>query len=252
MKGDTVRRILLEWRGLKLYSYPVLLYFGTLLGIYAGTYAAWLHGLTPGRVYLAMLLLFPVGLVGARLLFIISNWHLYRGEPRRIWRQSEGGASVFGGLVLSFLVSLPLLTVLRVPIGGFWDAASVTLLTGMIFTKVGCLLNGCCGGKPTSGPLGLYLPNLHGIWRRRLPTQLLEAGWAALILLGRVGLWSRRPFEGALFLYTVAAYSLGRCWLESTREDVETLGTLSLHRAISVVLVAACLASFVLLWPHQP
>jgi phosphatidylglycerol:prolipoprotein diacylglycerol transferase len=246
-----MRRVLFEWRGIKLYSYPVMLYFGTLLGIGAGTYGAWLHGLNPGRVYLAMLLLFPAGLVGARLLFVISHWHIYRREPRRIWRQSEGGSSLYGGLILFFLLSLPLLKILGISIGGFWDAASITLLTGMIFTKVGCLLNGCCGGKPTSGPLGLYLPDHRGIWRRRLPTQLLEAGWAALILLGLAGLWNKLP-EGALFLYTVAAYSLGRWWLESTREDIEAVGVLSLHRAISVVLVAACLAGFWLMWPPQP
>jgi phosphatidylglycerol:prolipoprotein diacylglycerol transferase len=245
-----VRRVLIEWRGVKLYSYPVMLYCGTLIGIWAGTYAAWLHGLNPGRVYLAMLLLFPVGLVGARLLFVISQWHLYRREPRRIWRQSEGGASLYGGLILFFLLSLPLLKILRISVGAFWDAGSITLLIGLIFTRVGCLLNGCCGGKPTSGPLAIYLPNIKGIWARRVPTQLLEASWATLILLGLVGLWNRLPFGGGLFLYTVAAYSLGRCWLETTRDDIETIGTVSLHQTIAVVLVAVCLAGFVLMWPR--
>jgi phosphatidylglycerol:prolipoprotein diacylglycerol transferase len=245
-----VRRILFEWRGIKLYSYPVLLYCGTLLGICASTYAASRRGLSPGRVYLAMLLLFPVGLVGARLLFVVSHWPLYRREPQRIWRQSEGGSSLYGGLILFFLLSLPLLKFLGIPIGGFWDAGSIALLTGMIFTKVGCFLNGCCGGKPASGPLALYLPNSAGIWARRVPTQLLEAGWALLVLLGLAGLWNRLPFAGALFLYTVAAYSLGRLWLEATREDIDTLGTLSLHRAISAVLATACLAGFWFWWPR--
>jgi len=245
-----VRRILFEWRGIKFYSYPVLLYLGTLLGICAGTYGASLRGLNPGRVYLAMLLLFPLGLVGARLLFVITHWQIYRREPKRIWRQSEGGSSLYGGLILFFLLSFPLLRILGVSIGGFWDAASITLLTGLIFTKVGCLLNGCCAGRPSSGSLALYLPNLQGVWRRRVPTQLLEGGWAALILFGLMGLWNRCPFEGGLFLYTVAAYSLGRCWLEATRDDVETIGTLSLHRTISLVLAAACLAGFWFMWPR--
>lgn len=245
-----MRRVLFEWRGIKLYSYPVMLFFGTFLGIIAGTCGAWLQGLNPGRVYLAMLLLFPVALVGARLLFLLTHWQIFRREPRRFWKQSEGGSSLFGGLILSFLLSLPLLKILRVPIGGFWDAASITLLTGMIFTKVGCLLNGCCAGRPSTGPLSLYLPNIQGVWCRRVPTQLLEAGWAAVILFGLVGLWNRLPFEGALYLYTVATYSLGRWWLESTREDIETIGTLSLHRTISAALVALCLVSFGLMWPR--
>jgi phosphatidylglycerol:prolipoprotein diacylglycerol transferase len=155
-----------------------MLYLGTLIGVVAGTYGASLHGLNAVRVYAAMLLLFPSALVGARLLFLMSHWRLYRHQPHRIWRQSEGGASLYGGLVLSFLVSLPLLKILRLPLGAFWDAASVTMLIGMIFTKVGCLLNGCCAGRPTTAPMGLYLPNFRGIWCRRVPTQLLEAGLA--------------------------------------------------------------------------
>jgi prolipoprotein diacylglyceryltransferase len=245
-----VRRILCEWRGIKLYSYLVLLYLGTLLGICAGTYGASLRGLNPGRIYLAMLLLFPLGLVGARLLFVITHWPLYKREPHRIWRQSEGGSSLYGGLILFFLLSLPLLNVLGISIGGFWDAASITLLTAMIFTKVGCLLNGCCGGKPTTGPVALYLPNLQGVWCRRVPTQLLEAAWAALILLGLLGLWNRFPFDGGLFLYTVTAYALGRFWLEATRDDVETMGAFSLHRTISLILAGACLAGFWFMWPR--
>jgi phosphatidylglycerol---prolipoprotein diacylglyceryl transferase len=247
-----VRRVLFEWHGIKLYAYPVMLYLGLLIGVMGGTCAATLRGLDPGRVYAAMLLLIPLALAGARLLFLMSNWRFYRREPARIWRQSEGGASLYGGLVLVFLVSLPVLKLLGLPLGAFWDAGSVALLTGMIFTKLGCFLNGCCGGRPTTSRLSLYLPDHRGIWRRRVPTQVLEACLAAMILLGLVGLWNRLPFKGALFLYTVATYSMGRWWLEGTREETETIGPFSLHRTLSVVLVAACLASFVLMWPHQP
>jgi prolipoprotein diacylglyceryltransferase len=91
--GTEVWRILFEWCGIKLYSYPVLLYLGALIGVIAGTYRATLHSPNPARVYAAILLLFPMALVGARLLFIISHWPIYRLEPRRIWRQSEGGVS---------------------------------------------------------------------------------------------------------------------------------------------------------------
>jgi phosphatidylglycerol:prolipoprotein diacylglycerol transferase len=247
-----LRRILFEWNGIKLYSYPVMLYLGLLIGVMAGTYGASLEGLNPVRVYAAMLMLVPGALVGARLLFLMSHWRFYCDQPHRIWRQSDGGASLYGGLVLSCLVSLPALKILRLPFGAFWDAASLTLLTGMIFTKVGCLLNGCCAGRPTKSRFSLYLPDLQGIWRRRVPTQLLEAGLAAVILLGLMALWNRRPFNGALFLYTVAAYSLGRWWLESTRDDIETVGPFSLHRTIAGVLLAACLTILVLMWPHQP
>jgi phosphatidylglycerol---prolipoprotein diacylglyceryl transferase len=247
-----VRRILVEWRGLKLYAYPVMLYVGTLTGALAGTYAASRLGLNPLRAYAALLLLFPLALIGSRLLFILAHWRFYCQEPGRFWRQSEGGASLYGGLILAFLVSLPLLKILGLRFGAFWDAACVMILVGMMFTKVGCLLTGCCAGRPTKGRLAMYLPDIRGVWRRRVPAQLLEAGLAALILVGLLGLWKQFPFEGAGFLGALAAYAGGRWWLESAGEDIEVLGSISLHQTISVGLLAAAIASFWLLWPRTP
>ena len=56
------------------------------------------------RALTATLLLLPPALFGARLLFVIAHWPAYRQEPRRMWRASEGGAAMYGGL----LVAVPL------------------------------------------------------------------------------------------------------------------------------------------------
>src|SRR5262249_58428623 len=93
--------------------------------------------------------------------------------------------------------------------GEFWDATIVTMLIGMVFTKIGCLLNGCCGGRPTESRLGLYLPNEHGVWCRRVPAQLLESGLAAILLMGALRAWDHLPFAGACFLGVVAGYGAG-------------------------------------------
>src|SRR5262249_43555464 len=152
------------------------------------------------------------------------NWSLYRGDPRRIWRRADSGAALYGGLIVSFLLSLPPLRALGISVGEFWDATIVTMLIGMVFTKIGCLLNGCCGGRPTESRLGLYLPNEHGVWCRRVPAQLLESGLAAILLMGALRAWNHLPFAGACFLGVMAGYGAGRWWLESVRETVDTVG----------------------------
>jgi len=246
--GAHMCRVLLQWRGVKLYAYPTMLYLGLVAGVLGGTYAARLHGLDSDRVYAAMLLLILPALVGARLLFVASNWSFYRADPTRIWRRSEGGAALYGGLVVSFLLSLPLLRALDLSVAAFWDAAAVTMLIGMVITKIGCLLNGCCGGRSTEGRLGLRLPNEHGVWRRRVPTQLLEAGLALCLLIVCLRVWDRAPFAGACILTAVAGYGAGRWWLEAERETIDGFGSLSLHRLISAALVMVSTATFALIW----
>lgn len=233
------------------YAYRALLYFGIVVGILAGTYAGAVHRLNTTHVYLGLLLLVPAALVGARLLFVLSHWKLYRLDPRRIWRRSEGGAALYGGLILSLVVSLPVLAALRLSLGAFWDAATIAMLAGMVLARMGCLIAGCCAGRPSTGWLGLDLPGPGGVRCRRVPTQLLEAGLALSLLLASAALWERLPFDGALFLGALASYSLGRWWLESTKEAIDRIGTISIHRGLSAILFAVSITGFVLIWRHS-
>jgi phosphatidylglycerol---prolipoprotein diacylglyceryl transferase len=245
-----MRRVLFKWRGLRVYSYPFMLYVGILCGIAAGTYWADSHHLNAIRVYIAMLVLVVPAIVGSRLLFVVSHWRLYSRQPHRIWQRFEGGAALYGGLIAAFLLSLALLRVLTIPVGAFWDAATITILVGMIFTKVGCLLNGCCAGRPSQSRMGMRLPNEHGVWSRRVPSQILEAAFAMILLLVALALWNRLPFPGGGFLFGLLSYAAGRWVLEPSRETVDQVAGLSLHRAISVGLAACSLVGLFLLWPQ--
>ena len=240
--------VLLHWHGIRIHSYLAFLYFGMVLGLLAGNYAANVSGLDSVRVFVAMLLLMLAGLVGARLLFVAIHWRIYRREPGRIWRRSEGGAAMQGGLLLAVLVSLPLLAAVRLPLGLFWDVATFTMLIWLSVARLGCLLHGCCGGRPTQSWFAVCLPNQRGVWRRRIPTQLVEAGWGALILLGAAGLWDARPFPGAVFLAAVTAYACGRFILERLRDHRDRVGALDVQRALAAAIGMLGLGTLLIAW----
>jgi phosphatidylglycerol:prolipoprotein diacylglycerol transferase len=231
-----------------IYSYPAMLYLGIVFGIEAQLSAARFVGLNLPRTLSATLILLTTALLGARLLFVMTNWHEYREQPHRIWRFSDGGASMYGGLLLAFPVSFPVLVALDVPLGAFWDTASFTMLVGLIFTRIGCFLNGCCAGRPTSRWFGLTLPDDKGVWRRRVPVQFLEAAWGIVVLAGAVALWSHLAFQGALFIYAIGAYGAARGVLEPARENQDRVMGVSLHRAISTAFLALSLAAFAAWW----
>ena len=243
-----MRRILWRWRGITIYSYPAMLYVGLVLGVGAGNYAAHRAGLDSARVFAATLLLLVPALIGARLSFVAGHWRFYRQHPRRFWRRSEGGAVMYGGLPLSLVASMPLLRTFGLPFGAFWDVATFTILVGMACTRVGCLLNGCCAGRPTNSRWALNLPDSRGTWTRRIPTQLMEAAWALVLLAAAPLAWARLPFAGALFLYLLGGYGLGRLALESCRERVQTAGLFTAQHGISAGLVAVGVVGIVIGW----
>lgn len=212
----------------RLSAYLILLYLGCVMGIYLGSRAAEAAGLPPYRFAFASIALAAIGLVGARTL---HRW--------RTGQRGDGGAAVYGGLLAIVPTSIPVLAIADLRFWSYWEAASVSMLFGLIITKFGCLMNGCCAGRETRGLLGIVSSNARGELRRRYPAQLLEAAWAAAIL--GFALWIVP--EGHRFATALAGYGAGRLWLERIRESEP--GKLAwTNSAISAGLVLAGIAIY--------
>lgn len=224
-----------------------MLSVGTVIGIVVGNRAAHAAGLDAFRVWIATLVLFAAALVGARLLFVAAHWSAYRHELGRIFNRNEGGAAQYGGVLVAMPLSWPLLAVLDVPFAAFWDIGVITILVGMVFTRLGCLLNGCCAGTP-SQRLGINLPNHRGEWRRRVPTQILEGVFAVVLLVWGLSLWSELPGPGALFLLLTGSYAAGRLVLESAREHEPHERGFNLQHTVSLLISMVSFSSLAMLW----
>jgi phosphatidylglycerol---prolipoprotein diacylglyceryl transferase len=243
-----MRRILFTCCGLNIYSYPAMLYLGLVAGILVGAQIAQSSGIDPDRFALASVILLIPGLLGARLLYVLMHWEIYAGDPRRIWQRHEGGMAMYGGFAMIVAFSIPLLRALRLPIAAFWDAGVFTILIAMIFARVGCLLNGCCAGRPTDGWWGLNLPDHRGVYRQRVPSQMLEMAWSGLVLIVLLVWRSRAPVAGALFWGGVGAYGIGRFFLQKLRDDEGGARESSVLQGISAILaLSAVLAGFLLM-----
>jgi phosphatidylglycerol---prolipoprotein diacylglyceryl transferase len=242
-----MRKILISWRGWNLYSAPTMLYVGLVCGIFVAGWVAGHSGLDPDRFVLASMILTVPSLIGARLFFVASHWDLYRNDRARIWRRSDGGMTMYGALLLNVPLSIPLLRVMDLSFAKFWDAATFTMLIAMIFTRFGCLLNGCCSGRPSASWLALNLPDHRGIRRRRVPTQLLEAAWAAVLLAAAFVLRGRQPFDGAIFCSALLAYGIGRYFLQQLRDD-KTESDSGIIQLTSVMLALAGLIGMGVAW----
>jgi prolipoprotein diacylglyceryltransferase len=68
------------------------------------------------------------------------------------------------------------------------------------------------------GWFGCNLPDHRGVWRRRIPTQILEMSWAAAIFGAAILMWDRKLPAGAIFCLAVIANSTGRFLLGPLRD----------------------------------
>ena len=123
------------------------------------------------------------------------------------------------------------------------------MLVGLVFTRVGCVMHGCCAGRASSGPLAMRLPDHRGVWERRIPTPLLEAGWAVLVLAGAAVARATRPSSGTIFLGVLAAYAGGRLLLEPTRQTAGTGGSRANMLLSGALMLGASVAGIALGFP---
>lgn len=245
---NLVRRVLFHWRGRPIYSYPAMLYVGLLAAVATGNWAAHETGLNAFRVYLAMIILIVPAIGGARLLHVAIHWRSYSQNKRRIWDRSEGGYGMYGGLPLVLLTSAPVLYAMRLPFAAFWDVGALSILAGMIFARIGCLLNGCCCGRPSNAWFSIYLPNEKGVRVKRIPSPCLESIWVAMLLVSAILLWHRMGFPGALFLFACSGYAAGRLVLESLREYAGHSPKFNVHHAISAAIIVLAAVVFSAKW----
>ena len=98
-----------------------------------------------------------IALIGARLLNFITNPRAYSGDFP-VWTLSYRKLSLMGGLIAGAAVIVVTCILRKEKIAGIADAFAIPAAAGIILLKLGCFLNGCCHGKPTSGPFGMVFP----------------------------------------------------------------------------------------------
>lgn len=232
---------------MRVWSYPALLYLGLVAGVAVQNGVAHAAGVDALRVYIATIMLIPVALAGSRLLHVATHWREYRGAPHRIWDRRQGGMAMLGGVPLMLLASVPVLAWLGVPFWRYWDTAIFCILTGMVFARTGCMLNGCCSGRATDGPLGVLLPDQNGVWLRRIPVQAMEAAVGLALLAGALLLRPGLTTPGSTFLLVVAVYGAARVALQLVRDDRPRVGGRDAQLVLAAALVLGALATLALI-----
>ena len=197
----------------------------------------------------------PAGLVGGRLYHVITSPDAYFGKggdpvaALYIWR---GGLGIWGGILLGVLASALVLRRRGLSPLAFADAAAPGIAVAQAIGRFGNYFNQELFGRPTTLPWGLRIdpanrPPGYERFATFQPTFLYESLWdlgVAGLVLWAGSRWRLAP--GKAFALYVAAYTVGRAWIEALRiDDAHHLFGLRLNDYVSVVVFAAALAYLV-------
>jgi phosphatidylglycerol:prolipoprotein diacylglycerol transferase len=289
--------------GLPVHSYGFLIAVGMVLGVLVAVRRGRGVGIATGLTLDLTFYAIVFGLIGARLLYVLMHAHDYArlctgtGAPRSFGRALsdctaalhfwQGGLVFLGGGVLAAVVVLLFARRKRLLLGDVADVLAPSVSLAHVFGRLGCLMVGCCYGKPWAAGVHFvpdsvaysdYLsrqsllagsastPGLH-------PTQLYESLGELLIFLGLTLLWRRRKFPGMVALAYAFAYGVLRFAVEIYRDDLVRGFVFRLHtpglaavlglppndplflssaQATSLLLMVAAVVGYVVLARRKP
>jgi len=211
-----------------------LSYHGLLiaLGIAVGT---WLTGrelakkgydgaLALGSLFLVV----PLGLVGARLYHVLTEYHRYTRNPfPKVLEGWEGGLGIYGAVAGGFLGLLLFSWYRGITPLALADAAAPGLVLGQAIGRWGNYFNQELFGRPSDLPWAIGIapenrPTEFADATSFHPTFLYESLWDVLVCLAL--LWVARRFserlkDGDVFVLYASLYSVGRFLVETLRID---------------------------------
>ncbi|RKZ29882.1 hypothetical protein DRQ36_07350 [bacterium] len=177
-------------------------------------------------------------IIGSRVFYVVFHLDEFRGKWLDIINPFHGpggfgiaGLSMMGGVALVVIAVYLYTVVKKLDFCRVGDTIAPTFLLGAGITRIGCFLNGCCYGRPTTAWFGVNFPDGAASDYLRyyllqypdsgvtglIPTQLMASalGFALFFLV----LWLERwhKFDGWTSWLVLGLYSLDRFFVDQFR-----------------------------------
>ncbi len=208
--------VLFSFGPITIYSYGLLFALGILSSLFYLSRQEPVAGMKKNQIIDLILLLTLLGVVGARMFFVIQNWAYYQSYPKEIFYFWEGGLVVYGGILSGFLGLLIFCRVKKVSLLDLSDLYFPALALAQSFGRIGCFLNGCCWGTAFYGSWAVQFPLFKELVH---PTQIYSSVFNLCLFLLLACRYKRSAFKGEVTLLYFLLYPLGRFVLEIFRGD---------------------------------
>ena len=213
----------------------------------------------------------PIGVIGARLYYVIfDNENTYEtiGE---VFNIRDGGLAIYGGIIAGALTVFAVSWVKKIKFFAIGDCAAPGVLLAQGIGRWGNFMNGEAYGAQTDSFLrmGLYNGN---IWRDVVDGKIVDVGYGEMAYVHPTflyeSLWNLcgvllvylfakligKKYDGQLILLTFGWYGLGRFFIEGLRTDSLYVGKTDIRvsQALAAVIFVVCVGMLIFFLIKKP
>lgn len=184
----------------------------------------------------------PMGIIGARLYYVIFQWSYYKDHIGEIIAVRNGGLAIHGGLILGIAVAYFMCKVKKVEFFNVMDLAIPTVALAQGIGRWGNYINGEAHGGVTNLPWAITVngEKVH-------PTFLYESLWCLCIFVLLIILSKKRLFKGQILMLYGILYSIERFFVEGLRTDSLMIGPFRQAQVISLFIIILSVIGYVIL-----
>lgn len=228
--------------GIDVMWYGILMAIGMILGTLLALKEAKRVGIKEDDVLDLAIFAIPIGLLSARLYYVIFNWEYYSQNVSQILNFRAGGMAIHGALIGGIITGYIFTKIRKINFLKMADAVMIGMPLAQAIGRWGNFINQEAHGGPTDLPWGIMVDGV-----KVHPTFLYESIWDAAIF---IFLWifrKKKKYEGQIITYYITLYSLGRFFIEGLRTDSLMIGHLRMAQVISLIGVIVGVISHIYL-----
>jgi len=139
-------------------SYGLMMVVGFLFAVVLMRRLSRRSGENPDHITNVALYGLISGVIGARIFYVVHHYRQFAGDFMSVFAVWQGGLEFLGGVLMAVVVVFVYLLANKLPLRLYFDILAIGLMLGLAFGRIGCLLNGCCFGKPADVPWAVQFP----------------------------------------------------------------------------------------------
>lgn len=226
--------------------YGIIICIGIIAAFSYFMYRAKKAGIKSDTVVDMTLVTVPIGIIGARLYFVVFYGVNSFKEIFEIW---NGGLAIYGGVIFGAITVIVMCRIKKVKFFAFADMIAPGVMLGQLIGRWGNFMNGEAFGAETSVFIRMGLRNWHTGYEyvEVHPTFLYESLWNLLGFALINIFYKKRKFNGEAFLWYVAWYGLGRTFIELLRQDSLYMGGVRVSSLLGAICFAVTLPFIIVL-----
>jgi phosphatidylglycerol:prolipoprotein diacylglycerol transferase len=143
---------------LSVKSYGTMMVIGFMAAVWLMRRLMKKSGQNPDFVTNIAMYALIVGIIGARVFYVLHYPELFAGRFGEVFAVWRGGLEFLGGFLCGAAFLGVYLWKYKLPKRLYLDILAIGLMVGLGFGRIGCFLNGCCYGQCTDVPWSVQFP----------------------------------------------------------------------------------------------